>query len=457
MGNVNTATAPQQAAMDQAVRHLASSYAPKGNYIGFLMLASLFVEAWDYYSAAFVLVFIKEEFNPPAMMLGLSAASVQAGAVVGSLLGGWLTDRLGRRIMFMVSIALFIVLALAQSFAGSVLSLIIIRFFLGIPLGADVTTGYTYIMEYLPQGRRDVMGNRWQVMFAAGQTVCGIVVAGFLLVGMAHPWIWRVILGLGALPALVILLMRTELPETSIWLIRQGRFREAKQISQRMYNDSLDMLPDHDVTVTKPGVMAFLSDLRSDPTRWRAAIYAWLSFLCCGGQFSTFGFYIPVIFMMVGVSSLIGISLTTGAIWFLAGIAAWTGPAITPRLGHRGIGIWGFSIVIVGLSMAAWALYTSHPYVLPLAAAIMIWGHTWAVTTPLTIATVVARAEYRGIMGGVTYVFNKVAVFMGIFLFPSFFAAIGQANATVFVLIFPISALLLAIFMFREVYGYQLD
>jgi hypothetical protein len=87
----------------------------------------------------------------------------------------------------------------------------------------------------------------------------------------------------------------------------------------------------------------------------------------------------------------------------------------------------------------------------------MIWGHTWAVTTPLTIATVVARAEYRGIMGGVTYVFNKVAVFMGIFLFPSFFTAIGQANATVFVLIFPISALLLAIFMFKEVYGYQLD
>jgi hypothetical protein len=95
--------------------------------------------------------------------------------------------------------------------------------------------------------------------------------------------------------------------------------------------------------------------------------------------------------------------------------------------------------------------------VLPLAATIVLWGHTWAVTNPLTIGPVVARAQYRGIMGGVTYVFNKVAVFLGIFLFPSLFAAIGQANATVLVLIFPVSALLLAIFLFKEVYGYQLD
>ena len=87
----------------------------------------------------------------------------------------------------------------------------------------------------------------------------------------------------------------------------------------------------------------------------------------------------------------------------------------------------------------------------------MMWGQAWAVTTPLTIATVVSRAEYRGIAGGVTYVFNKVTVFMGIFLFPSVFAAIGQVNATLLVILFPLVALLAAIFLFREVHGLQLD
>jgi MFS family permease len=443
--------------MDDAVGHLASTYAPRGNYIGLLMLASLFVEAWDFYSIAFVLVFIREQFNPAPLWLGLTAAAVQAGAVAGALLGGWLTDKLGRRLMFMASIIMFIVLALAQSFASSVAMLALIRFLLGIPLGADVTTGFTYIMEYLPKGRREVMGNRWQVMFAAGQVVCSIVVALFLLMGLSHEILWRVVLGLGAVPALIILLMRSELPETAIWLIRQGRFREAKAVSLRMYNDSLDMLPDTDIEVRKPQVTEFLADLCKDPIRWRASIYSWIAFFCCGGEFSTFGFYIPVIFTMVGVSSLIGTSLTTGLIWFIAGIAAWVGPAVTPRLGHRGIGISGFSTVIFGLTIAAFALYTSRPYLLPFAAAIMMWGHTWAVTNPLTIATVVSRAQFRGTVGGVTYVFNKFSVFMGIFLFPSLFAAIGQANATVFVIVFPVTGLLAAIFLFREVYGFQLD
>src|SRR5208282_748925 len=116
----------QQAAMDGAVRHLASTYAPKGNYIGILMLASLFVEAWDFYSISFVLIFVREQFNPPASLLGLTAAAVQAGAVVGALLGGWLTDKLGRRVMFLASIALFIVLALAQAFVPSMGMLLLV-------------------------------------------------------------------------------------------------------------------------------------------------------------------------------------------------------------------------------------------------------------------------------------------------------------------------------------------
>ena len=69
-------TVTQQTAMDEAVSHIAGTYAPKGNYIGILMLASLFVEAWDYYSIAFVLTFIRTQFNPSPLILGLDRKSV---------------------------------------------------------------------------------------------------------------------------------------------------------------------------------------------------------------------------------------------------------------------------------------------------------------------------------------------------------------------------------------------
>jgi hypothetical protein len=74
-----------------------------------------------------------------------------------------------------------------------------------------------------------------------------------------------VTLALGAVPAAVILFLRHELPETAVWLIRHGRFREAKQVTMQMYGDRLEMLPDNDVTVPKPRLTAFLADLSKDP------------------------------------------------------------------------------------------------------------------------------------------------------------------------------------------------
>ena len=58
------------------------------------------------------------------------------------------------------------------------------------------------------------------------------VIAIFLVLNLDHEMVWRVTLGLGALPALVILVMRHDVPETAVWLVQQGRFREAKQVAR---------------------------------------------------------------------------------------------------------------------------------------------------------------------------------------------------------------------------------
>jgi hypothetical protein len=73
----------QQEAMDGAVRHLVSNYSPKGSRVGWLMMASILVEAWDLYSIAFVLIFIREQYHPDPLLLGLAAAGTQGGALIG--------------------------------------------------------------------------------------------------------------------------------------------------------------------------------------------------------------------------------------------------------------------------------------------------------------------------------------------------------------------------------------
>jgi MFS family permease len=445
----------QQTAMDSAVRHLISKYNPKGNRVGWLMMSSILVEAWDLYSIAFVLIFIREQFHPDPLMLGLAAAGTQGGALVGALLGGWLADKIGRRVMFLSTMIMFIIFALIQAFVPSVGWLVVVRFILGVPLGSDISNGYTYIMESMPKGEREVMGNRWQFMFAIGEVATLAVIAVFIATGLEHELVWRVTLGLGALPALVILLMRHDLPETAVWLIRRGRFKEAKKVSMDMFSDPLDMLPSQDVAVPHPRPTEFLADIRKDPIRWRATLYGWIACFAQSSEFSTFAFYIPVLFVMVGVSSMLGTTLVTMLLYIIAAISGWVGPMITPKIGHRGIGIAGFGIVFVSLLVAAWALYTGHTYILPFAAAAMLWGHYWDASNVMTIPSMVARAKYRGTASGFAYMFVKLPAFFAIFLFPSLFTAIGQANATLFVAIFPLIGLLSAIFILPEVYGYD--
>jgi hypothetical protein len=78
----------QQSVMDAAVRHLLTNYSPKGNRVGWLMLASILVEAWDLYAIGFVLIFIRDQCHPDPLLLGLAAAGTQAGALIGAQLGG---------------------------------------------------------------------------------------------------------------------------------------------------------------------------------------------------------------------------------------------------------------------------------------------------------------------------------------------------------------------------------
>jgi hypothetical protein len=157
------------------------------------------------------------------------------------------------------------------------------------------------------------------------------VIAVFVVANLPHEIVWRVTLGLGAVPALIILLLRHDLPETAVWLIRQGRFREAKEVARTMFGDDLDMLPDADVAVERPRPTAFIADIRKDPIRWRATLYGWIACFAQGSEFSTFAFYLPVLFVMVGVSSVLGVDLVTMLLDVIARSPAGSGRSSRPR------------------------------------------------------------------------------------------------------------------------------
>ncbi len=128
---------------DQAtVRLLNKSGTASSTRGGWMMIATILIEAWDLYAISFLLVFISAEYHPTPAQLGLATAAVQGGALIGAMIGGVVADRLGRKRVFILTMVLFIVLALAQGFSQNIWDLIIIRFLIGIPLGSDIANGY---------------------------------------------------------------------------------------------------------------------------------------------------------------------------------------------------------------------------------------------------------------------------------------------------------------------------
>ena len=351
-----------RALADQAtVRLLNKPGTASSNRGGWMMIATILIEAWDLYAISFLLIFIKTEYNPTAVELGLATAAVQGGALVGALLGGLVADRLGRKRVFILTMILFIVLAAAQGFSMNIWDLIIIRFLLGIPLGSDIANGYAYIMESMSKGTREKMGTRWQFMFGLGEVFAILVITVMYITGIDHSVLWRVGLALGAVPALILLFARLDLPETPLSLLHRGQFVKAKQMSQRLFDDPLEMLPNEDVKLEKVKVDDFLKVMWADPVKKRATIFGWISNACQGAEFTAFAFYLPVILVVagVGVSSsgnITGTNLVTALIYVLATISGFIAPLMLPRIGHRGLAMWGYGLAFAGLVVGAFAL-----------------------------------------------------------------------------------------------------
>ena len=449
-----------RALADQAtVRLLNKPGTTSSNRGGWMMIATILIEAWDLYAISFLLIFIKTEYNPSAVELGLATAAVQGGALVGALLGGLVADRLGRKRVFILTMILFIILAAAQGFSMNIWDLIIIRFLLGIPLGSDIANGYAYIMESMSKGTREKMGTRWQFMFGLGEVFAILVITVMYTAGIDHEVLWRVGLALGAVPAVILLLARLDLPETPLSLLHRGQFVKAKEMSQKLFDDPLEMLPNEDVKLEKVKVDDFLKVMWADPVKKRATIFGWISNACQGAEFTAFAFYLPVILVVagVGVSSsgnITGTNLVTALIYVLATISGFVAPLMLSRIGHPGLAMWGYGLAFVGLVLGASALLNDWKVIIVVAACVLMWGHYWDASNGMTIVSMVAPPRFKATASGFGYLFVKAASFFGAFVFPVMTAAWGSFWATLAVSLLSLTGFLSAKYILPEMYGY---
>jgi len=167
--------------------------------------------------------------------VGLSSSFYLAGAVLGALLFGWLTDRLGRKRLFFITLAVYLVATAATAFSWNFASFALFRFLTGAGIGGEYTAIASTIQEFVParyRGHTDLIinGSFW-IGAAAGAGGSIILLDPSVLPPDLG---WRAAFFIGSILGLGILAMRSWIPESPRWLMTHGRADEAHAILERI-------------------------------------------------------------------------------------------------------------------------------------------------------------------------------------------------------------------------------
>jgi MFS family permease len=163
--------------------------------------------------------------------VGLAGSAYLVGAVCGAIFFGWLTDRLGRKKLFFITLAVYLVATAATAFSWNVWSFILFRFLTGAGIGGEYAAINSTIQELVPARVRG-----WTDLVINGSFWVGAALGALGAVVLLDPALlpvdygWRAAFFIGAVLGLVILFMRMRLPESPRWLMTHGRAPEAEEI-----------------------------------------------------------------------------------------------------------------------------------------------------------------------------------------------------------------------------------
>jgi len=163
--------------------------------------------------------------------IGLAAAIYVAGACFGALFFGWLADRMGRKKLFLITLAVYIAATVATAFSGSFLMFAVCRFFTGAGIGGEYAAINSAIDELIPARVRGTVDLIINGSFWLG-TAMGAALSIPLLNDSLFPVDvgWRLAFGLGAILGFAILLVRRNVPESPRWMFIHGRAKEAEAL-----------------------------------------------------------------------------------------------------------------------------------------------------------------------------------------------------------------------------------
>jgi MFS transporter, putative metabolite:H+ symporter len=186
-------------------------------------------DGFDSMSLTYVLPVLIPLWNIAPAATGFLISASWAGSTFGALVFSWVAERWGRVKSLQLSVALMGIMSFLSAFAWDFNSLIVCRVILGFALGGEIPVAAAYISEIAKAKGR----GQFMVLFQLAYAV------GMVLVSIAATWIvpnlgWQALFIIGAVPAIVVIYLRRNLPESPRWLANAGRYQEADAVLKKI-------------------------------------------------------------------------------------------------------------------------------------------------------------------------------------------------------------------------------
>jgi putative MFS transporter len=327
------------------------TYVPKRSVITALSSMGYFLDGYDLsVIAVFTLVLTTHNIFPyNSLSESFVTGSALLGAFVGAVLFGHYADRIGRRYLYIFDLVFFAVFALLSALSTNLIELIIFRFFIGWGVGADYALSPVYTTEMYPNEERG-SGYGWVWTFwSIGAAVSFLIGYLFYLVDPINGWRWT--LGLGVVPALVVVILRTRMPESARWnIVNDGVISDhVKTIAEKIGMTESDLKA---LLAEREREAAFeagsVSTLFTGEYGKRTAI-VWIQWILYDIAGYGIGLYSPIIVSSFGVSHATSLLLSFVFYMPIGFLGAYGAVRLNDRVGRRPLQAAGFASMAIAM------------------------------------------------------------------------------------------------------------
>jgi PHS family inorganic phosphate transporter-like MFS transporter len=414
-----------------------------------------FTDAYDLFIVGIVASIVATQWHTRSYQISLLSSVALLTSAFGAVVFGKIADRFGRRKVYGYEMLLLAAGAIASAFAPGIWWLIGIRGLLGFGVGGDYPVSATIMSEHACRRDRGKMVALVFSMQAAGLIVGPVVAIVLLAAGMPQGYAWRVMLGLGAVPALAVYRLRRRMDETP-------RFELAEQ-EARATNGPGTITSSPGSVASRPGaagvtgLRAVLADRRL--VRWLAgASLAWFLF-----DFVYYGNTISnrlVVKLAVPHAGLIGTTALTLAIFVVAALPGYVLAAATiDRIGRRRMQVTGFTVMaaaFAGLWLIPGATTTLVPFLL-LYGLSYFFAEFGPNTTTFVYPAEIFPLRVRATCHGIAAAAGKIGAFIGTYALTSLLPAVGLARTSGLVAAVALLGLIVTAALLPEPKGVSLE